>query len=295
MLRPTIANEADRDRRQRLEHGPQRARRRSTCCRSTWRRSAIEQAAVRELGAPNYAELYDGFGFQLDELAEQCRALPRRDRSRCTSSRPTGSSASGSASASPRRSAGTCARLFRAPEWDTAFPARPDAPRARGDARRPRHRSATPRRTSSSTSRSVRRRRRAPSARRSRCRQRVVLVIQPIGGVDDWRALFHEAGHTEHFAHTNADLAVEDRRLGDIAVTEGWAMLMEHLVQDAAWLNRRLDVPAPGRVRRRGCGRRCCTSSAATARSCSTRSSCIEAERPRPAEDAIRRAPRPTP
>jgi hypothetical protein len=76
--------------------------------------------------------------------------------------------------------------------------------------------------------------------------QRVVLVIQPIGGVDDWRALFHEAGHTEHYAHTNADLAVEDRRLGDFAVTEGWAMLLEHLVQDAAWLNRRLDVPRPG-------------------------------------------------
>ena len=75
--------------------------------------------------------------------------------------------------------------------------------------------------------------------------QRVVLVIQPIGGVDDWRALFHEAGHTEHFAHTRADLPVEERRLGDFAVTEGWAMLLEHLVQDAQWLNRRLDVPRP--------------------------------------------------
>ena len=72
-----------------------------------------------------------------------------------------------------------------------------------------------------------------------------MLVIQPIGGVDDWRALFHEAGHTEHFAHTRADLSVEERRLGDYAVTEGWAMLMEHLVHDAAWLNRRLDVPRP--------------------------------------------------
>jgi hypothetical protein len=75
--------------------------------------------------------------------------------------------------------------------------------------------------------------------------QRVVLVIQPIGGVDDWRALFHEAGHTEHYASTSAELSVEDRRLGDFAVTEGWAMLMERLVQDAAWLNRRLDVPRP--------------------------------------------------
>ena len=34
---------------------------------------------------------------------------------------------------------------------------------------------------------------------------KVMLVIQPIGGKDDWEALFHEAGHTEHYAHTSAD------------------------------------------------------------------------------------------
>ncbi len=72
---------------------------------------------------------------------------------------------------------------------------------------------------------------------------RVMLVIQPIGGRDDWAALFHEAGHTEHYAHTSAALPMEAKRLGDMAVTEGWAMLFEHLVTDPAWLNRRLDVP----------------------------------------------------
>ena len=75
--------------------------------------------------------------------------------------------------------------------------------------------------------------------------QRVILVIKPIGGPDDWRAFFHEAGHTEHFAHTSADLSVEERRLGDNAVTEGWAMLMEHLTIDPVWLTRRLDFPRP--------------------------------------------------
>ena len=30
---------------------------------------------------------------------------------------------------------------------------------------------------------------------------RVMLVIAPIGGRDDWEALFHEAGHAEHYAH----------------------------------------------------------------------------------------------
>jgi hypothetical protein len=54
---------------------------------------------------------------------------------------------------------------------------------------------------------------------------KVMLVIQPIGGPDDWSALFHEAGHAEHFANTRPELTVEERRLGDSAVTEGWAML----------------------------------------------------------------------
>jgi hypothetical protein len=74
---------------------------------------------------------------------------------------------------------------------------------------------------------------------------RVMLVIQPMGGADDYRALFHEAGHAEHFAHTSRDLAMEEKRLGDNAVTEGWAMLLQHLTDDVEWLNRRLDFARP--------------------------------------------------
>jgi hypothetical protein len=74
---------------------------------------------------------------------------------------------------------------------------------------------------------------------------RVVLVMKPQGGPDDWRALFHEAGHTEHFAHTDASLSPEERRLGDNAVTEGWAMVLEYLTTDPVWLERRLDFPRP--------------------------------------------------
>ena len=74
---------------------------------------------------------------------------------------------------------------------------------------------------------------------------RVVLVLQPQGGPNDWRALFHEAGHTEHFAHTDASLSPEERRLGDNSVTEGWAMLLEYLTTDPVWLERRLDFPRP--------------------------------------------------
>ena len=81
---------------------------------------------------------------------------------------------------------------------------------------------------------------------------KVMLVIQPIGGHDDWRALFHEAGHTEHYANTSPDLKLEAKRLGDMAVTEGWASLFEHLVDEPAWLNRRLDVPGVAKIANAG-------------------------------------------
>jgi hypothetical protein len=37
-----------------------------------------------------------------------------------------------------------------------------------------------------------------------------------------------------------------------MAVTEGWAMLMQHLVTEPAWLNRRLDVPRVDELARDG-------------------------------------------
>ena len=81
---------------------------------------------------------------------------------------------------------------------------------------------------------------------------RVVLVIQPMGGPDDWHALFHEAGHTEHYAHTSAEPRPRARRLGDNAVTEGWADALELLVNDPVWLSRRLDFGRAHVFARRG-------------------------------------------
>jgi hypothetical protein len=74
---------------------------------------------------------------------------------------------------------------------------------------------------------------------------RVVLVMLPQGGQDDYRALFHEAGHAEHFAGMPADLPAEDRLLGDNAVTEGFAFLFEHLLSDPAWRRARMGEEAP--------------------------------------------------
>jgi hypothetical protein len=64
----------------------------------------------------------------------------------------------------------------------------------------------------------------------------VYLVIARHGGRDDYAALFHEAGHTEHYANVEASLPFEFRHLGDNSVTEGFAFLFEHLTEDPAWL-----------------------------------------------------------
>jgi hypothetical protein len=70
----------------------------------------------------------------------------------------------------------------------------------------------------------------------------VYLVLAPIGGRDDFAVLFHEGGHTEHYAHVDPDLPFEFRHLGDNAITEAFAFLFQHLVEDPEWLARRLGV-----------------------------------------------------
>jgi oligoendopeptidase F len=240
MLRPSIANEADRDRRQRLEET--RLRLTAEELNPVYLDAArIDREAVRELGAPNYYELYKRFAFRLDELAAECTELldetqvlweergDRLFRQRL-----------GIGLADAR--SWDVPRLFRAPEWDGAFPSDAMLPALE----------ATLRELGidlgSQENVHLDLEQRPAKTPRAFCSpievpDRVMLVIQPIGGRDDWEALFHEAGHTEHFAHTSRDLPMEARRLGDMAVTEGWAMLLQYLVTEPEWLKRRLDVP----------------------------------------------------
>jgi hypothetical protein len=75
--------------------------------------------------------------------------------------------------------------------------------------------------------------------------QEIYLVISPVGGRDDYEALFHEGGHVEHYAHVDPGLAFEHRRLGDNSVTESFAFLFEHLTEDPAWLAARLGIAEP--------------------------------------------------
>jgi hypothetical protein len=70
----------------------------------------------------------------------------------------------------------------------------------------------------------------------------VHLVIAPVGGRDDYSALFHEGGHTEHYASVASGLPFEFRHLGDNAVTESFAFQFEHLTEDPEWLQRRLGI-----------------------------------------------------
>jgi hypothetical protein len=66
----------------------------------------------------------------------------------------------------------------------------------------------------------------------------VYLVLRPHGGQTDWQTFLHELGHALHFAYMRPDHPMEFRWMGDNSVTEGYAMLFDHLMQDAGWLHR---------------------------------------------------------
>jgi hypothetical protein len=250
MLRPTMANEPDRAARERLE------RVRNVLTEEHLEGIQLEASlavrdGVRELGAASYLELYrDRFGMELDRLADQCRTLLDATEQMYEQA----------ADALFRERAGVSLaeakrwdtpRLFRAAGWDPQFPGDRMLPALQG--------TLADLGIDLTSQRNVHLdvEQRPLKSPRAFCApievpDRVMLVIQPIGGPDDWHALFHEAGHTEHYAHVSPDLSVEERRLGDSAVTEGWAMLLEHLVDEPAWLTRRLDFPRPHEFAREG-------------------------------------------
>ena len=240
MLRVAIANEPDRERRRRLEQA--RVRLLDEHLNPVYLEAfAIDRDAVVGLGSPNYYELYKRFGFRLDELAEECREVLDETEGLWETE---GDRAFRERIGIPLADAGPwdVARLFRAPELDRIYPNDAMVPALEGtlgdlgiDLR-------------SQANIHLDVETRPNKSPRAFCApievpERVMLVIQPIGGKDDWEALFHEAGHAEHYANTSADANFEARRMGDMAVTEGWAMLFQHLVTEPAWLNRRLDVP----------------------------------------------------
>jgi hypothetical protein len=240
MLRVAISNEADRGKRQRLDE--ERVRLLDEHLNPLYLDAhRIDRDAVRELNAPNYYELYQRFGFRLDELAVECRAL-LDDTERLWEDEGDKVFRARLGFGLDEAKPWDVGRLFRAPELDAQYPADKMLPALEA--------------TLTELGIDIRSQAnvhldlevRPSKSPRAFCAPievpgKVMLVIQPIGGKDDWEALFHEAGHTEHYACTSESLSMEGKRLGDNAVTEGWAMLMQHLVTEPAWLSRRLDVP----------------------------------------------------
>jgi hypothetical protein len=242
MIRPTLANEPDRDRRRRLEDA--RCALEDEHLNAVYlEAAAIQRGAVRDLGAENSVELHERFGFRLEELADQCRRL-LADTERLHEDAVDRLFRERVGMPLDEAERWDAIRMFRAPQWDELFPSDRMLPALEAtleglgidlDAQ-PNVELDVEKRPKKSP--------------RAFCAPievpgRVVLVIQPVGGADDWQALFHEAGHLEHFAHTSAELPVESRRMGDNAVTEGWAALLEHLTGYPPWLSRRLDFPRP--------------------------------------------------
>lgn len=70
----------------------------------------------------------------------------------------------------------------------------------------------------------------------------VYLMVTPVGGRDDYSALFHEGGHAEHAANVDPGLPFEFRHLGDNSVSETYAFLIQGLVANPEWLRRHLGV-----------------------------------------------------
>ena len=103
----------------------------------------------------------------------------------------------------------------------------------------------------------------------------VYLVMRPHGGQTDWNTFLHELGHALHFAYMRPDLPYEYRWLGDNSITEGYAMLFDHLMQDRG-VAQALHGSGSGNPFRRLCGRwarRNCIS-AVHAKLSATRSNC---------------------
>jgi hypothetical protein len=66
----------------------------------------------------------------------------------------------------------------------------------------------------------------------------VYLVLRPSGGHGDYRTFWHELGHAMHFAAVDPEQSFEARWLGDNSVTEGFAMLWDHVTIAPGWLHR---------------------------------------------------------
>jgi hypothetical protein len=127
--------------------------------------------------------------------------------------------------------------LFRAPQFDAAFPGNAMEPAVRRQMGEMRMDPDAGGRIRFDVGEREGKRARAFCAP-VRVPEEIYLVLRPHGGQGDYMTLLHELGHAVHFAHTRADFPFEYRWAGDNSVTESYAMLFDHLTQNRGWLAR---------------------------------------------------------
>ncbi len=64
----------------------------------------------------------------------------------------------------------------------------------------------------------------------------VRAILRPMGGYQDLSTLFHELGHLLYYGHMSPHLPLEVRRLGDSALHELYAFLLQYITAKPAWL-----------------------------------------------------------
>jgi hypothetical protein len=66
----------------------------------------------------------------------------------------------------------------------------------------------------------------------------IKILMIPGSGAGQYFSLFHEMGHACHFAWTSPSLPLEHRIMGDRALSESYAFLLESFPRDREWLSR---------------------------------------------------------
>lgn len=77
--------------------------------------------------------------------------------------------------------------------------------------------------------------------------EEVHLVIKPCGGQNDYKSLYHECGHSEHYANSSADLSFEFKQLGSHCISETYAFTFEHITMTEEWLKHHTKMDAKTR------------------------------------------------
>jgi hypothetical protein len=201
-------------------------------------RFAREKGLVEATGvAANYNATFESLaGISLDALRGECEAFLRDTQSMWDDVLPEFLRRALDLAPSEATRADALA-LMRAPEFDAYFPA--------ADMEREVRRQVTEMGASPDASGRVHYDTADRPGKRARAfcapveiPDEVHLVLRPHGGQGDWQTLLHELGHALHFANTDRGQPFEFRWLGDNSITEGYAMLFDHRMQDAGWLRR---------------------------------------------------------